>query len=102
MDQVTQGKKKLLGLVTDAHLVPIITVNKIGLDYIYDLVTLLIFIKGLHKSFIIPLIFKLTTIINEVLLLSDHLPLKNCYSFFFLEREIVKDDSFIGRWIDNE
>lgn len=85
MNQVTR-EKKLLGLVSDAHLVPIITVHKIGFDYIYGLVTLLIFMKGLHKSFIIPLIFKVTTIINEVLPLSDHLPLKNCYSFFFGKR----------------
>lgn len=53
MNQVTKGKK-FVGLVIDAHLVPIITVYKIVLDYIIDyLVTLLIFIKGLHKSFII-------------------------------------------------
>lgn len=99
MDQVTQGKK-FIGLVINAHLVPIITVHKIVLYYIiYHLGTLLIFIKGLHKSFIISLIFKLTTIVNEALLLSDHLPLKNCYSIFFGKRN-NKDDSFIGRWLD--
>lgn len=74
-------EKKFMNLVINASFILIIISYKIILDYsTYYLITWLIFIKGLYKSFIIPMISKLTAIINEILLLHNHLPLANCYS----------------------
>lgn len=77
-------EKKFMNLAINASFILIIISYKIIIDYsTYYLITWLIFIKGLYKSFIIPMISKLTAIINEILLLHSHLPLANCYSSLF-------------------
>ena len=85
-------EKKFMNLVIKASFILVIIAYKIILDYVtYYLITLFIFIKGLYKSFIIPMISKLTATINEILLLHNHLPLANCYSSFFFFKN-NKDD----------
>lgn len=73
-----------MDLVVNAYLIPIIVVHEI-----IHFIIVLIFIKGLHKSFIISLIFKLIATVNEVLLPPNHLPLANCYSIFFWQNKIM-------------
>ena len=53
--------EKFMNMVIKARFILIIIAYKIILDYVaYYLITLFIFIKGLYKSFIIPMISKLT------------------------------------------
>ena len=91
-------EKKFMNLVINASFSLIIISYKIILDYItYYLITLLIFIKGLYMSFIILMISKLTAIINEILLLHNHLPLANCYSSYFLKITKMVNSLVVGK-----
>ena len=91
-------EKKFMNLVINASFSLIKISYKIILDYItFYLITLLIFIKGLYMSFIILMISKLTAIINEILLLHNHLPLANCYSSYFLKITKMVNSLVVGK-----
>lgn len=59
---------------------------------IIHFITFFIFIKGLHKNFIISLVFKLTATINEALLPPHHLLLSNCHSIFLVNKNNNQDN----------